>query len=72
MAFFTDQRGSLPIFSARGIRWIDQLLGDSSFSTMVKGIRRPEESMAQNLGLLTPPANLLPAHRLAESSVQGT
>ncbi|KAG4416133.1 hypothetical protein IFR04_010715 [Cadophora malorum] len=71
MAFFTDQRGSLPIFSARGIRWIDQLLGDSSFSTMVKGIRRPEESMAQNLGLLTPPANLLPAHRLAESSVQG-
>ncbi|PVH77847.1 hypothetical protein DL98DRAFT_656557 [Cadophora sp. DSE1049] len=63
--------GSLPIFSGRGIQWIDQLLGDSSFSTMVKGIRRPDGSVGQDLGLLTPPANLLPTHKLAESSVQG-
>ncbi|KAK0127570.1 hypothetical protein ONS96_007101 [Cadophora gregata f. sp. sojae] len=63
--------GSLPIFSARGVQWIDQLLGDCSFSTMVKGIRRPEGGVSQNLGLLTPPANLLPSHKLADSCVRG-
>ncbi|KAH7413130.1 hypothetical protein BKA64DRAFT_703239 [Cadophora sp. MPI-SDFR-AT-0126] len=63
--------GSLPIFSGRGVEWIDQLLGDNSFSTMVKGIQRPDRSFGQNLGLLTSPASLLPTHKLAESSVQG-
>ncbi|KAH7370551.1 hypothetical protein BKA65DRAFT_488680 [Rhexocercosporidium sp. MPI-PUGE-AT-0058] len=63
--------GSLPIFSGRGIQWIDQLLGESSFSTMVKELRRPEGSVGQNLGLLTPPANILPTYKIAESNVQG-
>ncbi|KAG4444254.1 hypothetical protein IFR05_000229 [Cadophora sp. M221] len=63
--------GSLPLFSGRGIQWIDQLLGDSTFSTLVKGLKRPDRNVGQNLGLLTPPANILPTHKLAEVSVQG-
>ncbi|KAH9218557.1 hypothetical protein DL95DRAFT_458149 [Leptodontidium sp. 2 PMI_412] len=63
--------GSLPIFSRRGIQWIDQLLGDSTFSTLVQGLQRPDGSVGQNLGLLTPPANILPSYKLAEVSVQG-
>lgn len=38
---------------------------------MVHDLKKPEGALSQTLGLLTPPANLLPSHSLAEASVQG-
>ncbi|KAL2066216.1 hypothetical protein VTL71DRAFT_2287, partial [Oculimacula yallundae] len=63
--------GSIPIFSGRGIQWIDQLLGDRCFSTMVQGLRPPDPNVDRNLGLLISTADVLPNHKLAEAGVQG-
>ncbi|KAJ5032935.1 uncharacterized protein L3040_009524 [Drepanopeziza brunnea f. sp. 'multigermtubi'] len=67
----TFTRGSIPLFTSRGTQWVDQLVGDSSFSNMVHDLKPPDSVLAQTMGLLTPPANLLPSHNLAETCLQG-
>ncbi|CZT42163.1 uncharacterized protein RSE6_02016 [Rhynchosporium secalis] len=61
--------GSIPVFSGRGTEWVDQLLGDRCFSTMVEGLQRPV--VTRNLGAPSKPADILPSYRIAESSVRG-
>ncbi|KFY91899.1 hypothetical protein V500_04404 [Pseudogymnoascus sp. VKM F-4518 (FW-2643)] len=69
--YATSIAASYPIFTRRGIQWVDKILGDSRFSIMITDMKNTRNISNQSLRPSTLAPHLPPSHSLIEDGVRG-